>query len=116
MRHFVQSMKWFFQNHNDIGGIPLLELHQMDVGEISSNEDLYEKVYIHDMTKWFLLWKEKNIQIPYDEIRIVVSKVLWEQRKFWVLSKAQDDKLQICKVQNWEIPFPAKFKEGYYDL
>ena len=48
--------------------------------------------------------------------RIVVSKVLWEQRKFWVLSKAQDDKLQICKVQSWEIPLPAKFKEGYYDL
>ena len=48
----------------------------MDVGAISSNEDLYKKVYIHDITKWFLLWKEKNIQIPSDEIRIVVSKVL----------------------------------------
>jgi hypothetical protein len=48
----------------------------MDVGEISSNEDLYEKMYIHDITKWFLLWKEKNIRIPSDEIRIVVSKVL----------------------------------------
>ena len=56
--------------------ILLLELHQMDVGEISSNEDLYEKVYIHDITKWFLLWTEKNIRIPSDEIRIVVSKVL----------------------------------------
>ena len=41
----------------------------MDVGEISSNQDLYEKVYIHDMTKWFLFWKEKNIGIPSDEIR-----------------------------------------------
>ena len=47
---------------------------------------------------------------------IVISKVLLEQRKFWVLSKAQDDKLQICNVQSWETPFPAKFKEGYYDL
>ena len=69
-------MKGFFYNHKDIGGILLLELHQKDVGEISSNEDLYEKVYIHDITKWFLLWTEKNIQIPSDEIRIVVSKVL----------------------------------------
>ena len=48
----------------------------MDVGEISSNEDLYEKMYIHDITKWFLLWKEKNIRIPSEEISIVVSKVL----------------------------------------
>jgi len=48
----------------------------MNVGEISSNKDLYEKVYIYDITKWFLLWKEKNIRIPSDEIRIVVSKVL----------------------------------------
>ena len=51
-----------------------------------------------------LLWKEKNIRIPSDEIRIVVSKVLWEQRKFWVLIKGQD-KLQICKVWRWEIIF-----------
>ena len=45
MRHFVQSMKGFFQNHNDIGGIPLLELHQMDVGAISTDGDLLKKVY-----------------------------------------------------------------------
>ena len=63
-----------------------------------------------------LLWKEKNIRIPSDEIRIVISKVLWEQRKFWVLCKGQDDKLQICRVQRCEISFPTKFKEGYYDL
>ena len=83
----------------------------MDVGEISSNEDLYEKMYIHDITKWFLLWKEKNIRIPSDEIRIVVSKVLWEQRKFWVLIKGQDDKLQICKVWRWEIIFLQSLKK-----
>ena len=69
MRHSCSLMKGFFQNHNDTGSIPLLELYQMDVGEISSNEDLYEKVYIHDITKQFLLWKEKNIRIPPDEIR-----------------------------------------------
>ena len=34
-----------------------LGLHQMDVGAISPNRDLYKKVYIHDITKWFLLWK-----------------------------------------------------------
>ena len=72
----------------------------MDAGAISPNRDLYKKVYIHDITKWFLLWKLKNIKIPSDEIRskIVVSKVLWKQRKFWVLIKGQDDKLQLCKV------------------
>ena len=48
--------------------------------------------------------------------RTVYQKFCENKGKFWVLSKAQDDKLQICKVQNWEIPFPAKFKEGYYDL
>ena len=42
---------------------------------------------------------------------IVISKILWEQRKFWVLSKTQDDKLQICKVQRWEIPFPQGSKK-----
>ena len=47
---------------------------------------------------------------------IVISKILWEQRKFWVLSKTQDDKLQICKVQRWEIPFPAKSKEESFAL
>ena len=76
----------------------------MDIEEISSNEDLYEKVYIHEITKWFLFWKEKNIII-------VVSKVLWEQRKFWILCKGQDDKLQIYRVQRWEISFPTKFKK-----
>ena len=40
--------------------ILLLELHQMDVGEISSNEDLYEKVYIHDITKWFFVVERKE--------------------------------------------------------
>ena len=48
--------------------------------------------------------------------RIVYQKFCENKEKFWVLSKGQDDKLQICKVQGWEIPFPAKFKEGYYDL
>ena len=60
--------------------------------------------------------ERKNIGIPSDEIRIVVSKVLWEQRMFWVLCKGQDNKLQICRVQRWEISFPTKFKEGYFDL
>jgi len=50
----------------------------MDVGEISSNEDLYEKVYIHDITKWFCC--EKKIILRYHlmilDHRIVISKVL----------------------------------------
>ena len=45
--------------------------------------------------------------------RIVVSKVMWEQRKVLGLKlrKMQDDKLQICKVQRWEIPFPQSSKK-----
>ena len=45
--------------------------------------------------------------------RIVVSKVMWEQRKVlgFKLRKMQDDKLQICKVQRWEIPFPQSSKK-----
>ena len=45
--------------------------------------------------------------------RIVVSKVLWEQRNVlgFKLRKMQDDKLQICKVQRWEIPFPQSSKK-----
>ena len=104
-RQMISSNETFFvQSHERIlleswrhWCILFLELHQMDVGEISSNEDLYEKVYTWH-NQMVLLWKEKNIRIPSDEISIVVSKVLWEQRKFWVLSKGQDDKLQICKV------------------
>ena len=75
-----------------------------------------ENVYTWHNQMVFLLWKEKNIRIPSDEIRIVVSKVLWEQRKFWVLCKGQGAKLQICRVQRREISFPTKFKEGYFDL
>ena len=45
MRHSNSLMKGFFQNHNDNGSIPLLELYQMDVGAISPNGDLYKKVY-----------------------------------------------------------------------
>ena len=71
-------MKGFFYNHKDIGGILLLELHQKDVGEISSNEDLYEKVYIHAITKWFLLWKEITLEyhLMKSDHRTVASKVL----------------------------------------
>ena len=61
MRHFLYNlMKEFFQNHGDIGAYYFLELHQMDVGEISSNKDLYEKVYIHDITKWFCCGKKRT--------------------------------------------------------
>ena len=69
-----------------------------------------ERVYTWH-NQMVLLWKEKNIRIPSDEIRIVVSKVLWEQRKFWVLIKGQDDKLQICKVWRWEIIFLQSLKK-----
>ena len=48
--------------------------------------------------------------------RTVYQKFCENKGKYWVLSKGQDDKLQICKIQRWEIPFPEKFKEGYYDL
>ena len=69
---------------------------------------VWESVYTWH-NQMVLLWKEKNIRIPSDEIRIVVSKVLWEQRKFWVLIKGQD-KLQICKVWRWEIIFLQSLK------
>ena len=59
-----------------------------------------------------LLWKEKNIVIPLDDIR----KFYENKEKFWVVCKGKDDKLQICRVQIWEILFPTKFKEGYFDL
>ena len=66
--------------------------------------------HIHDITKWFLLWKEKKIVIPPDEMVlsdlciksdhiIVISIVLREQRKVLGLSKSKDDNLLICKVQ-----------------
>ena len=55
----------------------------MDVGEISSNKDLYEKVYIRDITKWFFC--AKKIPLGYHMIKldfwIVVSNALWEQIK-----------------------------------
>ena len=83
MRHFVQSMKGFFQNHNDIGGIPLLELHQMDVGGISPNGDLYMKVYSWHNQIVFCCGKKRTLgyYLMTTYHRIVVSKVLWEQRK-----------------------------------
>ena len=31
----------------------------MDVGAISPNGDLYKKVYIHDITKWFFVVKKR---------------------------------------------------------
>ena len=48
--------------------------------------------------------------------RIVYQKFCENKEKFWVLSKGQDDKLQKYKVRRWEIHFPAKSKEGYYDI
>ena len=46
----------------------------MDVGVISPNGDLYEKVYTwHNQI--VLLWKEKNIVIPPDEIRLQNSGI-----------------------------------------
>ena len=38
--------------------------------------------------------------------RTVYQKFCENKGKFWVLSKVQDDKLRICKVQRWEILFP----------
>ena len=73
----------------------------MDVGEISSNKDLYEKVYIRDITKWFFC--AKKIPLGYHMIKLDFFEqwylVLCENKeKFWVLSKIYDDKLQIYKV------------------
>jgi len=67
-RQRISSNETFFvQSHERIlleswrhWCILFLELHQMDVGEISSNEDLYEKVYIHDITKWFCCGKKRT--------------------------------------------------------
>jgi len=47
----------------------------MDVGAISPNGDLYKKVYIHDITKWFFVVKKKGIGIPSDEIRSLNSDI-----------------------------------------
>ena len=60
MRHFVQSHERILLESWRHWCILLLELHQMDVGEISSNEDLYEKEYIHDITKWFCCGKKRT--------------------------------------------------------
>jgi len=43
--------------------------------------------------------------------RTVYQKFCENKGKFWVLSKVQDDKLQICKVQRWEIPFPQSSRK-----
>ena len=43
--------------------------------------------------------------------RTVYQKFCENKGKFCVLSKVQDDKLQICKVQRWEIPFPQSSKK-----
>ena len=90
----------------------------MGVGAISLDRDLHKKVYTWHNQMIFCCGKKRTSEyhMMKSDHRIAISKVLWEQRMFWVLSKAQDDKLQICKVQSWEIPFPAKFKKGYYDL
>ena len=44
-------------------------------------------------------WKEQNIGIPSDEIKSQNSGI------------GQDDKLQICKVPRWKIPFPQSSKK-----
>ena len=43
--------------------------------------------------------------------RTVYQKFCENKGKFWVLSKVQDDKLRICKVQRWEILFPQSSKK-----
>ena len=48
--------------------------------------------------------------------RTVYQKFCENKGKFWVLSKVQNNKLRICKVSKMGNSFPAKFKEGYYDL
>ena len=90
----------------------------MDVGAISPNGDLYKKVYIHDITKWFCCGKKRTLlyHLMKSDHRIVYQKFCENKEKFWVLSKGQDDKLQKYKVQRWEVHFPAKSKEGYYDI
>ena len=85
-RQRISSNETFFvQSHERIlleswrhWCILFLELHQMDVGEISSNEDLYEKVYIHDITKWFCCGKKRTLKyhLMKSDHRTVASKVL----------------------------------------
>ena len=64
-----------------------------------------------------MLWKEKNIRIPPDEIGSQNSGKFCENKeKFWVLNK---DKYKMinCKYVKMGNTFPARFKEeGYYDL
>ena len=86
----------------------------MDVGAISPNGDLYMKVYSWNNQMVFCCGKKRTLgYYLITDHRIVVSKVLWEQRKVlgFKLRKMQDDKLQICNVQRWEIPFPQSSKK-----
>ena len=87
----------------------------MDVGAISPNGDLYMKVYSWHNQIVFCCGKKRTLgyYLMTTDHRIVVSKVMWEQRKVlgFKLRKMQDDKLQICKVQRWEIPFPQSSKK-----
>ena len=55
----------------------------MDVRAISPDGDLHKKVYIYDITKWFCCEKKRILRyhLMILDHRIVVSKVLWEQRK-----------------------------------
>ena len=56
----------------------------MDVRAISPDGDLHKKVYTWH-NQMVLLWKEKILwyHLMISDHRIVVSKVLWEQRKVW---------------------------------
>ena len=60
MRHSCSLMKRFFYNYNENGGIPLSELHQMDIGAISPNGDLYEKVYTWHNQMIFVVKKKEH--------------------------------------------------------
>ena len=67
----------------------------MDVGAPSPNIDLYEKVYIHDITKWFCCGKKRTLlyHLMKSDHRTVYQKFCENKGKFWVVSKGQDDKL-----------------------
>ena len=55
----------------------------MDIGAISPNGDLYKKVYSWHNQMVFCCEKKRTLgyYLMTSDHRIVVSKVLWEQRK-----------------------------------
>ena len=83
--------------------------------------EICTRKYIHDITKWFCCGKKRTLgyYLMTSDHRILVSKVLWEQRKVLGFKVKVNARWQIANKQSAKMgnTFPTKFKEkGYYDL